>query len=555
MQKLILSWMKTMQAETYIRSEIKRFLKSKGIKNVPFKFEKPKQKQFGDLSTNIAMKLAGVLKTNPRQIAAEIDTFISKDPQYINKIEIAEPGFLNFFISTDSYSNQLLEIIQQREHYGCSDVGKGVKTQVEFISANPTGPLTIGHGRQAVLGDTIAKLLEAIGYDVTREYYFNNAGRQMRILGDSVRLRYLQQLGEKIDFPDDYYQGDYITGIARQIFDAKGDSFRKETDVTYFQEKAEEEVFKDIKNTISRLKFHMDVFYNEKSLYDEGKINEVVLLLEENGLVEKREGAVWFLTTKLGKEQDRVIIKSSGEPTYRLPDIAYHREKFKRGYNLIIDIFGADHIDTYPDVLLAIKALGYDESKIKVLIHQFVTLTEGSEKVKMSTRKANFVTLDELMDEVGEDVTRFFFLMRHMNSHLNFDLTLAKTQSDENPVYYVQYAHARICSIISFGEEKNISHDENADLGLLKTEEELDLIKHLFEYPKIIQSSALNFEPHRMVHYLIDTATYFHKFYTECRVISDNLPLTQARMALCEATRIIIANGSHMLGINAPERM
>ncbi len=544
-----------MRAETYIRSEIKRFLKSKGIKNVPFIFEKPKQKQFGDLSTNIALILAGILKTNPRQIAAEIDSYISKNPQYIDKIEIAGPGFLNFFISTDSYSNHLLEIIQQKENYGRSDMGKGVKTQVEFISANPTGPLTIGHGRQAVLGDTIAKLLEAIGYKVTREYYFNNAGRQMRILGDSVRLRYLQLLGEKIDFPDDYYQGDYITGIARQIYDANGDSFREETDVTYFQKKAEEEVFKDIKNTISRLNFQMDVFYNEKSLYDEGKINEVVLLLKENGLVEEREGAVWFLTTKLGKEQDRVIIKSTGEPTYRLPDIAYHREKFKRGYELIVDIFGADHIDTYPDVLLAIKALGYDESKIKVLIHQFVTLTEGSEKVKMSTRKANFVTLDELMDEVGEDVTRFFFLMRHMNSHLNFDLTLAKTQSDENPVYYVQYAHARICSIISFGEEKNISYDENADLGLLKTEEELDLIKHLVEYPKIIQSSALNFEPHRMVHFLIDTATYFHKFYTECRVISDNLLLTQARMALCEATRIILANGSHLLGINAPERM
>ena len=278
-------------------------------------------------------------------------------------------------------------------------------------------------------------------------------------------------------------------------------------------------------------------------------------MLKENELVEEREGAVWFLTTKLGKEQDRVIIKGTGEPTYRLPDIAYHREKFKRGYELIVDIFGADHIDTYPDVLLAIKALGYDESKIKVLIHQFVTLTEGSEKVKMSTRKANFVTLDELMDEVGEDVTRFFFLMRHMNSHLNFDLTLAKTQSDENPVYYVQYVHARICSIISFGEENNISYDEKADLGLLITEEELDLIKHLVEYPKIIQSSALNFEPHRLVHFLIETATYFHKFYTECRVISDKLALSQARMTLCEATRIILANGSHMLGINAPEKM
>jgi arginyl-tRNA synthetase len=544
-----------MQAEQYIREKIEQYLKSRDIKNLSFSFEKPKQKQFGDLSTNVAMQLAAILKTNPRQIATEIQSSISLDPLYLEKIDIAGPGFLNFFIPVNSYIIQLFDIIKKKENFGRSDQGKGVKTQIEFISANPTGPLTIGHGRQAVLGDTIARLFETIGYDVIREYYFNDAGRQMRILGDSVRMRYLEQLGDKIEFPDDYYQGDYITNIARQLKDEFGEKLKNDTNLDIFTTKAEEEVFKDIKNTIARLKFQMDVFYNEKSLYDEGKIEEVVSALRDKELIEERDGAVWFLTSKLGKEQDRVVIKSSGEPTYRLPDIAYHVEKIKRGFELIVDIFGADHIDTYPDVLLAVKSLGYDESKIKVLIHQFVTLMEGSEKVKMSTRKANFVTLDELMDEVGEDATRFFFLMRHMNSHLNFDLTLAKTQSDENPVFYVQYAHARICSIVRFGQEKNITFEKDPQLSLLDSEEELELIKHLINYPVTIKFSADNFEPHRLVHYLIDAATLFHKFYTVCRVITDDTQLSQARLALCDATRIVIFNGCQILGITAPEKM
>jgi arginyl-tRNA synthetase len=501
------------------------------------------------------MQLAAILKSNPKQIASEIQSSITKDPLYIEKIEIAGPGFLNFFISARSYYSQIDEIIKKQDAYGLSDQGKGIKTQVEFVSANPTGPLTIGHGRQAVLGDTIARLYEAIGYEVTREYYFNDAGRQMRILGDSVRLRYLEHLGEKIDFPEDYYQGDYITDIAKLLLNEFGDKLKNEENLDIFTAKAEDEVFKDIKNTIARLKFKMDVFYNEKSLYDEGKIDKVVSALEEKKLVAERDGAVWFLTSKLGKDQDRVIIKSSGEPTYRLPDIAYHVEKIKRGFDLIIDIFGADHIDTYPDVLLALNSLGYDQTKVKVLIHQFVTLMEGSEKVKMSTRKANFVTLDELMDEVGEDVTRFFFLLRHMNSHLNFDLTLAKTQSDENPVFYVQYAHARICSIVRFGQEKNISFNDDPDLTLLNMDEELDLIKHLIDFPETIEFSAINYEPHRLVHFLIETATLFHKFYTVCRVITDDTKLTQARLALCEATRIVIYNGCQILGISAPEKM
>jgi len=544
-----------MQAEQYIREQIENYLNSKDIKNLSFTFEKPKQKQFGDLSTNVAMQLAAILKANPRQIATEIKSTISKDNIYVDKIEIAGPGFLNFFISTNSYFKQLSDILVKQDKYGHSDKGKNIKTQVEFISANPTGPLTIGHGRQAVLGDTIARLYETLGYNVIREYYFNDAGRQMRILGDSVRLRYLQQLGEEVDFPKDYYQGNYISDIAKQLIGEYGDSLKNETDLDLFTAKAEEEVFNDIKKTIARLKFKMDVFYNEKSLYDEGKIEQVVSALREKGLVAEKDGAVWFLTSKLGKDQDRVIIKSSGEPTYRLPDMAYHVEKIKRGFDLVIDIFGADHIDTYPDVLLALKSLGYDESIIVVLIHQFVTLLEGSEKVKMSTRKANFVTLDELMDEVGEDVTRFFFLMRHMNSHLNFDLTLAKTQSDENPVFYIQYAHARICSIIRFGQEKDVTIIEEPELNLLKTEEELDLIKHLIDFPSTIEFSAVNFEPHRLVHFLIEAATLFHKFYTVCRVITEDVKLTQARLALCKATKIIIYNGCQILGISAPEKM
>jgi arginyl-tRNA synthetase len=544
-----------MRTEIYLEKLIQKYIKEKNLKNIKIQLYKPKYKNFGDLSTNIALQLAAQLKINPRQIAEEIKNNIEFDKNLIDKIEIAGPGFINFYIATSSLQSYLKQIIDKREEFGKSKIGNNVKTQVEFISANPTGPLTIGHGRQAVLGDTIARLYEACGYDVTREYYFNNAGRQMRILGESVRLRYLELLGEKIEFPEDYYQGTYITDIAQSIYKEIGDKFKHSTDTSYFKDKAEESVFADIKRSINRLKFKMDVFYNEKSLYDEGKIEEVLELLKKKSLILVKDGATWFQTSKLGKDQDRVMIKSSGEPTYRLPDIAYHREKFERGFELIIDIFGADHIATYPDVILALRELDYDTNKVKVLIHQFVTLLESGKKVKMSTRKANFITLDELMDEVGEDVTRFFFLMRHMNSHLNFDLRLAKSQSDENPVYYVQYAHARICSIIRIGNTKGITLGKNPPFELLNTEEETDLIKHLIELPEIIKDGALNNEPHRITNYLIDTATLFHKFYTECRVIVDDKELTQARLALCEATKIVLANGCNLINITAPQRM
>ena len=544
-----------MTSEQYIKEQLQQFLTKHKISGVEVILQRPKEKKFGDYTTNLAMQLARHLKKKPTDIAQMIIEAFEPNPSFVSKIEVAGPGFLNFFAAADNLYNQLEQILDQKEQFGRLQFGAGKTANVEFVSANPTGPLTIGHGRGAVLGDTICRLLEAVGYQVTREYYFNNAGRQIRVLGESVRLRYLELCGQAIDFPDDHYQGEYIIDIARSIYEEFGDSLKDSDDITLFKDRAEREIFADIKKTIARLGFAFDVFYNEKTLYDEGKIDAVVQALREKGLIEEREGATWFLTTKLGFEQDRVFIKSSGEPTYRLPDTAYHVEKIKRGFDLIIDIFGADHIATYPDVLAAVQALGYDVSKIKVLINQFVTLTENGEKVKMSTRKANFITLDELIDDVGPDVTRYFFLMRNMNAHLNFDLTLARKQSDENPVFYIQYAHARICSILKLAEEKQLDPDQSADLKLLTCPEELQLIKHLTDFPKIIEASATSFEPHRLVNYLFDLAALFHKFYTVCRVISDDTGLSLARLNLINAVRIVIANGLNILGISAPEHM
>ncbi len=544
-----------MTAKEYIGTQLERFLKSKNISDIDIILQKPKDEKHGDYASNLALQAARHLKKKPADIAAEIRDFIRLDEKYISKIEIAGPGFLNFFAARGSLYEQLKQILEQQKHYGRSDLGNGKKAQIEFVSANPTGPLTIGHGRGAVFGDTIARLLDAVGYDITREYYFNNAGRQMRVLGESVRLRYLEELGETVTFPEDHYQGNYIRAIARTIVDTHGRSLKDDPESTVFKDTAEAVIFADIKQTIKRLGFEFDLFYNEKTLYEEGKIDAVVRELNKKGLIACRDNATWFLSSKLGMEQDRVFVKSSGEPTYRLPDTAYHIEKIKRGYDLIIDVFGADHIAAYPDVLAAVKALGYDVEKIKVLIHQFVTLTESGEKVKMSTRKANFITLDELMDDVGEDVTRYFFLMRNMNAHLNFDLELARTQSDENPVFYIQYAHARICSIISLGASKQLHPDQKANFQLLTETEELNLIKHLLAFPGVVKASAIHYEPHRLVNYLFELASLFHRFYTVCRVVSDDAEQSKARLSLIEATKIVIANGLNLLGISAPEQM
>ncbi len=519
-------------------------------------FEKPKIAEHGDLTTNVAMVASKVLGVPPRKLAQTIVDHLDLDPKRIAGVDIAGPGFINFRFTRDYYQNALAEILASGPSFGRVDVGRRRKTQVEFVSANPTGPLTVGHGRGAVFGDTVSRLLEWANFDVTREYYFNNAGRQMRVLGDSVRLRYLEEIGVPAQaFPEDYYQGEYIREIAQHLKAECGDTLKEEPAEGRFKARAEEEIFENIKGSLKRLGVAFDVFYNEHTLYESGKVQAVIDELKAKGLAYEQEGALWFKTSALGLEKDKVIVKSTGEPTYRLPDIAYHREKFRRGFDLIIDVLGADHIATYPDVLAAVKALGFDDAKVKVLIHQFVTIVQGGEVVKMSTRKANYITLDQLMDEVSADVVRYFFLMRGINSHLNFDLKLAKEQSEENPVYYLQYAYARIASIVRHAGTQTEGRNISRNFSLLREPEELELIKMLITFPDVVASCASAYEPHRLAEYLHDAAGRFHAFYHAHRVVTDDLELMAARMGLCEATKCVLGNGFTILGISAPEKM
>lgn len=510
--------------------------------------------EHGDLSTNIAMRLAKKLKKNPRAIAQEIIENLIYDINVITRIEIAGNGFINFYFNNKFLVELIRTVNSEDLNFGKSKKYTGKSAQVEFVSANPTGPLTVGHGRNAVIGDTIANMLEFIGYNVSREYYFNDAGRQMRVLGDSVKLRYLQLLNEYVEFPQDYYQGEYIKNIAKSLLEQYGETLKDEDAEGIFKQKAEETIFFDIKNTLSRLDIKMNEFYNEHSLYTEKKIDAVLKKFREKELLYDKDGAVWLKLTEMGNEQDKVIIKSTGEPTYRLPDVAYHITKFERGYDLIVDLFGSDHNATYPDVLAACKALGYDISKVKVLIHQFVTIMEKGEVVKMSTRKANFITLDELIDQASADVVRYFFSMRSMASHLNFDLELAKKQTDENPVFYLQYAHARISSILRMTNEQNLNASfEN--LELLNSKTELALIKKLHRFGDEILYAAEQYEPHRVCTFLEELASMFHSFYNECRIIGSETKLAEARIALILAVKIVLRNGLGLLKINAPERM
>ncbi|MCI5136180.1 MAG: arginine--tRNA ligase, partial [Candidatus Electrothrix sp. AW2] len=437
-----------------------------------------------------------------------------------------------------------------------SDVGQGKKVMVEFVSANPTGPLSVGHGRNAILGDTIARLLQATGHDVTREYYFNNAGRQMRVLADSLKARYLEKLGLENEFPDDGYQGHYIYEIAQTMIDESGDSLQ-DAEQAVFRQQAQDAIFADIDATLQRIGIVFDSYYNEHTLYEEGKIEEVVEQLRAKDLVYEQDEATWFKTSEFGQEQDRVIIKNTGEPTYRLPDIAYHQEKFRRGFDWMINVFGADHIATVPDVLAGIEALGYDRSKVHVVLYQFVTLLRDGKQVKMSTRKATFVTVDELVDEVGVDALRFFFLMRKPDSQLEFDLELATAQSQENPVYYVQYAHARLCSIERMAREKGVALPKltATDLSPLQEAEEHQLLKTLASYPALVADAATDLAPHRIIFFLMELAGNFHSFYNKHKVVTEDEQLTAARLCLCQGIKTVLANGLDLVGLTAPEKM
>ena len=515
--------------------------------------EKSSNTNFGDYSTNIALSLSKQLKNSPLKIAEDIGNLLKIDKNIITEYSVTKPGFLNFFVSNTYYQKTVNEIISSSKSYGMTEIGKNKTANVEFVSANPTGPLTVGHGRQAVLGDTIANILEWHNYEVTREYYYNDAGRQMRILGESVAARYFDLIGKKYDFPDDGYKGEYIISIANQIKDSHNEKLQTNSKV--FRREAEKAIFKDIKKTLNSICIKHDVFSNEQTYYDNGSIDELVKELNNKNLIYKSDGAVWFKATKLGLEKDRVYYKSSGEAPYRLPDTAYHRHKLNRGFDLVVDIFGADHAAAYPDVLAALTALDIDTNPIKVLIHQFVTLLKGGEKVKMSTRQANFVTLDELINEVGGDVVRYFFIMRSMNSHLNFDLDLAADQSEKNPVYYIQYAHARISNIINNGKSKHIDVDGNFDSSLLLNTAEISLIKSLYEFPEIMKKTLNTLEPQSIANHLHDIASEFHKFYAKCRVITDDVELTKSRIHLIKSVKIVLANGLNILGIRAPEKM
>ncbi|MDG4474759.1 arginine--tRNA ligase [Thiovibrio frasassiensis] len=522
-----------------------------------YSLDEPKHAGQGDLATNLAMVVAGKEKKNPRTLAAQLVEMLAPHTDLLERVEIAGPGFVNCYINKSVWQSVLPEVCAQDATFGRSAVGQDKKVLVEFVSANPTGPLSVGHGRQAVLGDAIASLLAATGHQVTREYYYNDAGRQMRVLGESTRARYLEALGLPFTFPEDGYQGQYIRDIAQELIEEQGDALKDEADVLVFKNKAERVIFADINSTLHRLGIVFDNYYNEHSLYENGLVDDVVASLREKGLAYDQDGAVWFKGTEFDLPQDRVIIKSTGEPTYRLPDMAYHREKFKRGFDWMVDIFGSDHIATVPDVLAGVKALGYDPSKVTVVLHQFVTLMRDGQQVKMSTRKANFVTVDELLDEVGVDVARFFFLMRKADSQLEFDLDLATKTSQENPVYYVQYAHARLHSIRRQAEAKGIvlGSLEDAPLGRLTLDDETLLFKAMAGFPALVQSAALDLAPHRLVYFLQDLAAQFHSYYNKHRIVSEDEELSRARLWLAMGLRVVLRNGLALIGVSAPESM
>jgi len=509
------------------------------------------QEGFGDYSSNIALKLAKILKKAPIEIAENI-AIHSNASENVFTLSASQPGFVNFHISNDYYLKILKQIINESENFG-KKKKLNKSANVEFVSSNPTGPLTVGHGRQAILGDMVSNILTWNGYNVTREYYYNDAGKQMRVLTESCYAKYAKQVGKDVEMPENGYVGTYLDEIAEKIINEHGKDL--ESDNQIFRDFTEKEIFANIENTLENLGIKFDVFTKEGTFYKNGAIDNVLKILKEKNLSYEKDGAVWFKTSSLNKEEDKVLVKSSGEPTYRLPDIAYHADKVDRGFDLIVDIFGADHIDTYPDVILGLKCLDKKTEHIKVVIHQFVTIKKGGEIVKMSTRKANFITLDELKDELSSDIIRYFFIMRGANSHLDFDLDLAKDESEKNPVYYLQYANARISNLLK-RYDKEISSGSKIDYSLLKEKDEIALVKLLSEFPIKMEDVSHSLEPRKIATYLEEVAAAYHKFYGNHKVINpQNTDLSSARKKLCEATKIILKNGLSILGISAPERM
>lgn len=534
-------------------------------KNPPINLEAPADTQFGDVSANLAMQLAKPFKSAPQKVGALLKAAIEAEPQIseiVKEVKVAGPGFLNFYLSENVYYSILKNILECGDAFGRSRMGRGMKVIIEYVSANPTGPLTVAHGRQSAVGDVLANILTFAGYDVTREYFINDRGRQIKILGLSTFLRYKELLGEKIEFPEDGYKGAYVKDVARKVIDKEGKRFLGASDeeaVPYFMEFAAKDILDDIKRDLDDFQVHFDVWFSEKAFAEKGPIKEVLKKLEDKGYVYEQEGAVWFKSTAFGDDKDRVLIKSNGDMTYITPDIAYHDNKYKRGFRMLINLWGPDHHGYIPRMRAAVQALGYDPQSLRVVIVQLATLYEGDKQLSMSTRAGEFVTLRQVIDEVGRDAGRYFFVRRKTDSHLDFDLELAKKQSPENPVYYVQYAHARISSIFKKGESEGVkvSLDDlkNTDLSFLKEKAEFDLIRLLGRFEEIVEVAAQGLEPHWIPIYLEELAAKLHVFYTQCRVLSDNKELTRARLALIRCAKIVIANGLKLLGVAAPEEM
>ena len=519
--------------------------------------ERPQNAGHGDYASNFPLKLARIARANPMVIANELVALLSTTEE-IESAVVAPPGFINFTLKNTWLSRQVNQILKDGESFGNNKMGQSKNVQVEFVSINPTGPLHVGHGRGAILGSTLVNILSASGYKVEREYYFNDAGNQMDIFKRSLYARYLQSLGLKAEVPENGYQGNYMIDLAKEIITEHGDKFQKLTEPEALVKLGDIGIGKvkdKIKKDLKQLRVEFDMWFREQSLYENGQYDKVMKLLRAGGYLAEKEGATWFVSTNLGEDKDNVVVRSNGAPTYFATDIAYHYNKFlERHFEKVIDIWGADHQGHVPRMKAVVAALGIDPEQLQIIIHQMVTLKRGGELVRVSKRTGDLITLEEVMEEVGVDACRFFFLARSASSQMDFDLELAKKQSQENPVYYVQYAHARIASIMRLVDERKISYADG-DTSLLTTEPELTLIRKLLHFPELIEMATITLEPHHLAYYAQELATTFHVFYKDCRVVTDDEALTKARLKLVMASKTVLAKTLHLMGMNAPDRM
>lgn len=531
--------------------------------DISIELEIPKVSEHGDYASNIAFGLTRILKKSPREVASQIVERLNDSEKILKKVEIAGPGFINFFISAEAWHGIIRDILRNPREYGRQDIGLGKKVQVEFVSANPTGPLHIGHGRGAAIGDVLANILEECGHTVQREYYINDAGNQMDTLGRSLYFRYQQELGRDIEFPDNHYRGEYMRDLAKDLVRDKGDRFRDaplDEVLSFFTSYAGNRILDGIKEDLDLFGVHFGNWFSERELHDRDAIRRTIASLEERGFIYEDEGAVWFRSTAFGDEKDRVVIRANGASTYFAADLAYHSDKFEREFQMVVDIWGADHHGYIERMSAGVQALGREKNDLHVVLVQLVNLLRGGVPVAMSTRGGEFVTLREVLDEVGKDATRFLFLTRRTDSPLDFDLEVAKAQSNDNPVYYVQYAHARLCSVFEVARERGIEFDRGSPpaeetLDLLRLPQEFALMKLLGEYPEMLANCSNSLEPHYIPYYLHQLVSLFHSYYHDNRILGDDAALTRARLCLAAAIREVIRNALELLGVTAPEKM